>query len=108
MQTGKLRAVVTIDRNTIAPDSFGDPSAGWATLYAGVRARITPIRGDEFLGSGQKVHSQVTHRITIRYRAGLKAFDRFSEGSRRYNIIWMQNVEEHDRELQCFCVEQVA
>lgn len=90
ISAGTLRHRVELQRRVL--DSNGDPlidSNGeqvveWETI-ATVWAAIAPLSAREFVAS-QKVDSQVTTRITIRYRAGVDSNVRILHGSTIYNI----------------------
>lgn len=80
IDSGKLRHRVRIERHAEQVDSFGqviqDPSTGqvarsWEEV-ATVWAAIEPLSAKEFIQS-QAVQSQVSARITIRYRTGVDA-----------------------------------
>ncbi len=82
--SGKLRHRVLIEEYDYLRDSSGeviqDPETGetsraW-TQVAMVWAAIEPLSVKELI-SAQAVQSQITARITIRYRAGLDAAMRF-------------------------------
>lgn len=57
------------------PDTGGFTEA-WVTVFANVPARIAPASGREFLAAAA-IQSEIVSRITIRFRPGLKAKQRF-------------------------------
>jgi SPP1 family predicted phage head-tail adaptor len=71
LQSGKLRYLVAIEQKTSAKDSFGAPQELWSTV-AQVYAGFETLSGQE-LFAAQKINADVTHKITIRYRAGIVA-----------------------------------
>lgn len=80
LEAGKLQHRVRIERYAALLDSNGnelqDPVTGeipreWQEV-ATVWAEIAPISGREFIMS-QAIQSQVTARLTIRYRDGIDA-----------------------------------
>lgn len=84
LKSGKLRHRVTIQR----PVSTQDPQTGaqvidWQTI-ATVWASVEPLSVREFIQS-QATQSEVTARITIRYRPGLDATMRFLHRGNIYN-----------------------
>lgn len=69
VRSGELNRRVTLQQRSSAQDSFGEPVASWTdvmTLWAGIQ----PLSGRE-LELAQKLASEVTHRITVRYQASL-------------------------------------
>lgn len=85
LSPGRLRHAVTIQERINAQDSFGAPVNIWQTLWKDVPAAVEPLSAREFIASG-RYQSQVTARITIRYREGLRADMRILHRGRIYNI----------------------
>jgi SPP1 family predicted phage head-tail adaptor len=91
LAAGKLRHRVRLERLDPVEDSAGvaqDPTTGeiereWV-LVATVWAAIEPLSAREFVQSGAG-QSQVSARITLRYRSDLNATWRIVHGSRIYN-----------------------
>ena len=85
MQAGKLRHLLSLqaEQQTRDPDT-GAVSIAWVE-EAQVWAAIEPLSVREFIAA-QGVQSEVTARITIRYRDGVTARKRLVDGSRIYNI----------------------
>lgn len=109
MRAGRLRHVVQLQRNSpVASNSLNEPTDNWITL-ATVRAAIEPLSGKEFIAA-QQVQSDLTHRITIRYFAGLTSKDRLSwteNGVTRLFDIKAPPIdrEERHREMALMCTE---
>lgn len=90
LAAGSLRRVVQLQRKAL--DSNGEPLLDtngeqvdeWET-FATVWASIAPLSAREFVAS-QKTDSEVTARITIRYRADVNATVRILHGTTIYNI----------------------
>ena len=83
--SGKLRHKVEI----LAPSNEQDQDTGeiipgW-DVVASVWADIAPLSGREFLASGAE-QSEVTGKITIRYRSGLDAAMQIRHRSTLYSI----------------------
>lgn len=73
LKAGRLRHKVNIQE----PRQQQDPNTGavrtvWVDFATDVAAEIAPLSVREFIAS-QQMQSQITARITIRYRAGLTA-----------------------------------
>lgn len=84
LEAGKLRHRVRIEQLTPSKDSDGDPVEVW-TLLAEVWAAIEPLSAREFRAS-QAVQSEITGRITIRYRDDVSASMRIVHRGKTYNI----------------------
>lgn len=86
MEAGKLRHRVTIQRQTSVQDpSTGAMATSWADVWTRVPAGVEPLSAREFIQS-QAGQSEVTARITIRYREGLDATMRITHRGKVYNI----------------------
>jgi SPP1 family predicted phage head-tail adaptor len=94
-QPGQLRHRVNVLRNTETGDGRGGSSSAWANV-ATVWAEVAPMQGRE-LFAAQQVNALTSHKITMRYFAGLTAADRIQFGSRSFNIRQVINVEEVNR-----------
>lgn len=105
MRAGRLRHVVTLERQSATQDAMGQRVDVWTTI-ATVRASIEPLRGKEFIAaSGER--AELTTRIRIRYSgdvSGLRPRDRVNHGGNLYDIVAPPiNTDERDRELQLMC-----
>ena len=69
MQAGKLRRRIEIQRRTATQDDYGQPLTTWTTEIT-TQAEFEPLNGRELVAA-QAVQSEVTHTVTIRYRAGI-------------------------------------
>jgi head-tail adaptor len=109
MQAGKLRYLVTIQKQTGAIDSTGAETDTWTT-FAEVYAWIEPYVGsaragrEEFQG-GQLVGLDYT-RIHLRYVAGLIPKMRVSWNGRIFDILAINNRDERNYELEMICKER--
>jgi SPP1 family predicted phage head-tail adaptor len=110
MQSGKLRYLVAIERKTSARDGFGADQELWSTV-ALVYAGFESLNGNE-LFAAQKINPDVTHKITIRYRAGILATMRVNwtdttEGRNRiFDILASMDLEQRREKLQLLAVER--
>lgn len=105
MRAGRLRHVVTLERQSATQDAMGQRVDVWTTI-ATVRASVEPIRGNEFIAaSGER--AELTTRIRIRYSAdvsGLRARDRVNHGGDIYEIDAPPiNTDQRNKELQLMC-----
>lgn len=107
MRSGKLRHVVTIQQRTSGSPqrtATGQPDTAWATFQAGVPCSIEPISGREYFTQAQ-VQGEVTHRLRMRYLAGVLPSMRVLYGSRVFDIVAVMNLEERNVEMHLMCVE---
>lgn len=110
MQSGKLRYLVAIEQKTSSKDSFGAAQELWNTV-AQVYAGFETLSGQE-LYAAQKINPDVTHRITIRYRAGILADMRVnwtdtSEGRNRiFDILAPTDPTQGRQMLQLLAIER--
>lgn len=85
MDPGKLRHRITIQRKeqTQNPNT-GAMTTTWATV-ATVWAAVEPLSAREFIAA-QAVQSDVSVRITMRYRPGITSAMRLLHDGKTYNI----------------------
>lgn len=104
MQGGELWKVLELQINTPGNDATsGQAQESWAPLSSSVRARVVALSGDELIRARQ-VRSEVTHKITIRWRSGLSALQRFVDlAGRAYNILWFDDNGQRRGEAHCYC-----
>ncbi len=87
MRIGTLRHRVTLQEYVKGKDAYGGMTQEWVergTVWASFEA----MSGTEFFAS-QQAQSQVTQRVRIRYRSGLKSLSwrLCTQDGRLYNII---------------------
>lgn len=83
---GNLRHRVSIQRKQITQNpQTGAMTETWVDAWSNVPAAIEPLSAREFIAASA-VQSEVTTRITIRYRAGVTASMRILHNDRIYNI----------------------
>lgn len=87
MRAGMLRHRVTIQRQEIVFGKFGAPlhDKVWENV-ATVWASLEAMSGREFFAS-QQVQSEVTHKVTIRFRPGVAADMRIVHGGKVFGIV---------------------
>lgn len=103
MQAGQLRRRVTIQQRSATQDEYGQPLTDW-TDVATVYAAVEPLNGRELLAA-QAVNSEVSHNVTIRYRAGVTPAMRLNYGGRLFNIHAVLDENERHRMLTLQCSE---
>jgi SPP1 family predicted phage head-tail adaptor len=106
MNPGELRHRITIQKLVNTQDTFGQPLEQWPNVVT-VWASVKPIVGKEFFAA-ETVNSEVTHKIKIRYRAGITPDMRVKFKNRYFQIIGPPiNYKELNTELQLMCRELV-
>jgi SPP1 family predicted phage head-tail adaptor len=101
MRAGRLRHRVVVETPTEDINGGATTWAPLATVYAGVE----PITGREYFGA-QQVQAEITHRVVMRYTAGVTAKHRVRFGARVFDIRAAINRDERNRELELLCVER--
>ncbi|MCK4957748.1 MAG: phage head closure protein [Planctomycetes bacterium] len=96
LTSGKLRHSITFERAVDTPDAGGGSGAPTWTTIATTRAMIEPVSGRERQWSG-RLEADVSHKVFIRYRAGLLPSDRINFGGRVMQIRALLNLEETNR-----------
>ena len=105
MKAGKLDQRVTLERQSRVLGPLGQPVNAWAPLTM-VWAAVEPLVGREYLAAGA-MQSQVTTRITMRYRPGITAQDRVIHDGKTYGIVSVIDVRSQGRELVLMCKAMV-
>jgi SPP1 family predicted phage head-tail adaptor len=105
MDINKLRHRATIEENTgTANDGGGNQVPVWEPI-ATTWANIRPLRGDEVV-IANKTGQEVTHMVTMRYRADIdKEIHRINYKGRILAIQHIVNKDELNVELNITCRE---
>lgn len=110
MEAGKLCRRILFQRRDTPLDSYGQQVTSWSDAFT-AWASIEALSARE-LFAAQAVQSEVTHKITVRYRAELAnpavvAAMRVVYRGRIFNIQGATNVEERNRTVEIFVSEGV-
>ncbi len=105
---GNLRHNITIQQRGITTDSFGQQVTTWSDLIT-VWASIEALTAREILAA-QAVQSQVSHKITLRYRPELSspmavAAMRVVYSGRYFNISGAVNIDERNINIELLVSE---
>lgn len=109
----KLRRRITIQSRPMTVDAFGQRTGAWSDLLTRVPAGLEALSGRELVNA-QALHTEVTHRVTVRYHLFLadpqQAADfrvLYENGglTRYFNVLAQVNVEERNRWLELMCSE---
>jgi SPP1 family predicted phage head-tail adaptor len=99
----KMDKQVTIQSVTQTTDDQGGFTEAWAT-FATVWAYVRPVKGYERF-QAQQLQTPVTHKLTVRYLAGVTTKHRILFDSRVFEIKEVINVEEQNAFLELICIE---
>lgn len=101
MRAGQLKHRVSIERQTTAPDAYGQPQNTWS-IIASRRASIVPTTGiEKYVKSGEA--SSTKFIITLRYEsllADLGSKDKFVHNGIDYDIKSIINVDLSNKKLE--------
>ena len=106
LRAGELRHRVDLHSNTGATrNAFGEKPESWAAVATSLPAKVEPLTGRE-LWSSQQIQPDISHKVTIRYLAGLNAKMRVIFGTRTFNVEGPpKNIEERNIMLELMCRE---
>lgn len=101
--TGRLRHRVTLQRPVTSRDTYGDAIESWVDV-ATVWAAMEDLSGREYWAAAQQA-SEVTTRVTIRYRDGVHVTWRIVHAVtwETYQIHAILDPDGRRRELQLLC-----
>lgn len=107
-RTSDYRHSVTVEKYTSTKDATGAPVLTWVT-HCKVMAAIYPGRGKELAQDG-KLLSQGMFSIWMRYDSRTADIDhkmRIKYGSRIFEILDINNLEERNVKLEFVCKEEI-
>lgn len=104
MKAGKLRKRIDIQEVSTTRDTHGNQVESWSNV-ATVYAAVEPINGGE-KSTQARVTADVTHKITIRFRA-VTPRSRVVYAGRTFDVNATLNESERNRELTLLCTEAV-
>ena len=106
--SSRLRHRLTLQQESLTPDGAGGYARSWSDV-ADVWAEIIPLAGNAAYGrettvAGQ-LQSEISHRVLLRYRAGVTAGMRLLFDSRMFNIVSVANRDEQSEVLELLVLE---
>lgn len=105
INTGELNRQITFQTESGPQDSYGAAGGTWSDT-AIVWAGVITTGGREFYAA-QKLNSETTAVFKIRYRTGLVPTMQIKYGTRYFNILNINDVDEGHREMLITCKEVV-
>lgn len=101
MRSESLRNKITIQQQTNSQDSSGQLIPMWSNFVT-VWASVEPISGREFFAA-DRLNSQITTRIRIRYLSGIIPAMRCVFGTHIYEIQSVIDIEVRHKEIELMC-----
>jgi len=106
MGAGKLRHLVQIRKYEAVKNDYGEESKTWV-LFSNAWAEVKPLKAEEYFSAFGTEHT-ATHRIIIRYIAGLTSdMDIFFEG-RQFEIVGVRDYFERHKYIEIIAKENNA
>ncbi|AEE98030.1 phage head closure protein [Mahella australiensis] len=106
MRAGELRHRITIQEAISAQDKAGQPIEAWQDVVT-VWAKIEDLNGREYLAAKQVPANEVTTRITIRWRDGIKPTMRIITEQRIFDIQSIIDPDGRKQQLELMCKEVI-
>lgn len=103
---GAFRSEFALEECATTPDGFGGHTESWVEI-ATVFARLEPVVVQSIFGADQMLET-ATHRVTLRWREGLRSGMRLRRNLRVLDIITVHDPDETQRYLVCRAKEQGA
>lgn len=101
-----LRDRITIQQLVSGQDSYGQPIDVWQDVVT-TWARVEDLSGREYFAAQQVPTSQITTRVTIRWRNDIKPYMRIIHGSRIYDIQSVPDPGGKKKYCQIMCKEVI-
>jgi SPP1 family predicted phage head-tail adaptor len=105
MRAGPMRHRITLETPAETQTPDGSVTRTWAP-FATVWASVEPLLGREWFDA-QREQADVSHRVRMRFLAGVSHNMRVMLGSRVFEIESVINAGERNRELVLMCRESV-
>lgn len=106
LDPGEFRTELSLQECQTVYDATGGCIESWVET-AVVFARIEPIGAHSNFGADQSLET-VTHRIFLRWQAGLASGMRFVKDDRLFEVVTVHDPDESGRYLVCNAVEKGA
>lgn len=103
---GRLKTELRVERAVTVEDGAGGHSETWEE-WAVLFGQVEPMTASSYFGAGQ-AHENVTHRVIVRFRDGVKSGMRFVSNGRYLSIMTVRDLDERGRYLLCQVKEEGA
>ncbi|WP_078382337.1 phage head closure protein [Sutcliffiella halmapala] len=106
MNSGKLNKRITIKENNQIRNRGGGFKPSEEEVILSTWANINTLSGREFW-QAQQMEAEVSHKVTIRFRSGIKRSQMVFYQERKFEIQYVFNRDEGNRFLELYCLERV-
>ncbi len=103
LPVGGLRARLVLEGPVETPDTAGGVIRSWAVLST-LWGDVTTLNAQQRL-EAEQIGQTVTHRVTLRFLAGLTTKQRLRRGAQIFLIRGVQDPDDRRRRLICTCEE---
>lgn len=105
LAAGKLDKRVSIRAQSTTRDALNQKVATWTQITNGeVWAHIAPLSNREGM-EARSNQTEISHRVTIQYRADINAAMRLFYGTRELAIVGIRDPNERHEYLEITCIE---
>lgn len=101
---GELNKRIDIESMSQTADGAGSFTTTWTPVARYVPAAIWPVSAKEIIQAGS-AGMEITHRIRIRYRPGIRGSHRISYAGRYFNVTSVIDPDTAHRWLDLLCKE---
>lgn len=101
MRAGQLTQRVSIERRLDTLDELNQPIGDWLPIVS-TWASVEPLAGREYFAAAA-MQSEVTTRVTLRYRPGITSADRINHNGQVYGIESVIDHRSDHRSLVLMC-----
>ncbi|MCM3616681.1 phage head closure protein [Sutcliffiella horikoshii] len=105
MNSGKLNRPITVKESVNVKNTGGGMKTEFRPVLS-TFANINTLSGREFW-QAQQMEASVSHKVTIRYREGLKRSQFVFYNKRKFEIQYIFNRDEGNKFLELYCLESV-
>lgn len=101
---GRLRWRVRLLERATSLDAWGEPADSWLPV-ASVWAEVIDLRGREFLEARQVEGAEISTRVRMRWRPGLREGMRLEAGGRQLEVTAVLDPDGRRRVAELICSE---
>ena len=101
MRAGQLTQRVSIERRLDTLDELNQPIGQWVSIVT-TFASVEPLSGREYFAAAA-MQSEITTRVTLRYRPGVTSADRVNHNGKIYGITSVIDHRSDHRSLVLMC-----
>jgi SPP1 family predicted phage head-tail adaptor len=105
MNSGVLRHRVCVEEKVIARNAYGEEEITWRPLFYAWTS-IDPLSGREYY-TARQMQATTTHKMVMRYQAGIKPYQRITWDGRIFDIDAIANEKENKQYLTILATEEI-